>query len=41
MLDYDFYKVIGEGRLDVVTDHIDHIDAEGVVLRSGSASTPT
>jgi len=35
MLDYDLYKAIGDGRVDVVTDHIDHIDAEGIVLRSG------
>lgn len=35
MLDYDFYQAIGDGRLDVVTDHIDHIDAKGIVLRSG------
>ncbi|MGV0799658.1 NAD(P)/FAD-dependent oxidoreductase, partial [Mycolicibacterium elephantis] len=32
MLDYDFYQAIGDGRLDVVTDHIDHIDAKGIVL---------
>ncbi len=28
ILDNDFYEVIGDGRLDVVTDHIDHIDAD-------------
>ncbi len=35
MVDNDFYEVVGDGRVDVVTDHIDHIDADGVVLRSG------
>ena len=35
ILDNDFYEVIGDGRLDVVTDQIDHIDATGIVLRSG------
>ena len=35
ILDNDFYEVIGDGRVDVVTDHIDHIDATGIVLRSG------
>ena len=29
ILDNDFYKAIGDGRVDVVTDHIDHIDANG------------
>jgi cation diffusion facilitator CzcD-associated flavoprotein CzcO len=35
MLDNDFYEAIGDGRLDVVTDHIDHVDATGVALGSG------
>lgn len=35
MLDNDFYDTINSGRLDVVTDQIDHVDAHGVVLRSG------
>ena len=35
MLDDDFYEAINRGRLDVVTDHIDHIDGDGIVLRSG------
>ncbi|BBX04030.1 FAD-dependent oxidoreductase [Mycolicibacterium moriokaense] len=35
ILDNDFYEVIAAGRLDVVTDQIDHIDEHGVVLRSG------
>ena len=28
MLDNDLYKAISDGRVDVVTDHIDHIDAD-------------
>lgn len=35
ILDNDFYETIADGRLDVVTDGIDHIDATGIVLRSG------
>jgi cation diffusion facilitator CzcD-associated flavoprotein CzcO len=35
ILDSDIYKAISDGRLDVVTDHIDHIDASGIVLKSG------
>jgi cation diffusion facilitator CzcD-associated flavoprotein CzcO len=35
ILDNDFYDTIADGRLDVVTDAIDHIDATGIVLRSG------
>jgi cation diffusion facilitator CzcD-associated flavoprotein CzcO len=35
ILDHDLYTAIGNGRVDVVTDHIDHIDATGIVLRSG------
>ena len=35
MLDNDLYNAVGDGRVDVVTDHIDHIDAAGIVLRSG------
>jgi cation diffusion facilitator CzcD-associated flavoprotein CzcO len=31
----DLYKVIGDGAVDVVTDHIDHMDARGIVLTSG------
>lgn len=34
-LDTDLYNAISAGRADVVTDHIDRIDATGVVLRSG------
>ena len=29
ILDTDLYKAISDGRVDVVTDHIDHIDANG------------
>ncbi len=35
ILDNDLYTAIGDGRADVVTDHIDHVDATGIVLRSG------
>jgi cation diffusion facilitator CzcD-associated flavoprotein CzcO len=35
ILDNDFYETITEGRLDVVTDQIDHVDSRGVALRSG------
>jgi cation diffusion facilitator CzcD-associated flavoprotein CzcO len=35
MLDNDLYDAIGDGRLDVVTDHVDHVDATGVALGSG------
>ncbi|WP_123025687.1 flavin-containing monooxygenase [Mycolicibacterium stellerae] len=35
MVDDDFYEAIAAGGVDVVTDHIDHIDATGIVLRSG------
>jgi cation diffusion facilitator CzcD-associated flavoprotein CzcO len=35
ILDNDLYTAVGEGRADVVTEHIDHFDATGIVLRSG------
>jgi cation diffusion facilitator CzcD-associated flavoprotein CzcO len=35
ILDDDLYTAIGDGRADVVTDHIDHFDPTGIVLRSG------
>ena len=35
MLDNDLYNAVGDGRAEMVTDHIDHIDATGIVLRSG------
>ena len=33
--DGDVFEEISKGRLQVVTDHIDHFDAKGVVLKSG------
>jgi cation diffusion facilitator CzcD-associated flavoprotein CzcO len=35
ILDNDLYAAVGDGRADVVTDHIDHFDEGGIVLRSG------
>jgi cation diffusion facilitator CzcD-associated flavoprotein CzcO len=35
ILDGDFYTQIGDGRVEVVTDHVDHLDAAGIVLKSG------
>jgi cation diffusion facilitator CzcD-associated flavoprotein CzcO len=35
ILDTDLYQAIGDGRAEVVTDHIDHMDASGIALRSG------
>ncbi|MCW2689840.1 MAG: putative flavoprotein involved in transport [Mycobacterium sp.] len=35
ILSGDLYNQISEGRVEVVTDHIDHMDANGIVLRSG------
>jgi cation diffusion facilitator CzcD-associated flavoprotein CzcO len=34
--DADLYTAIGDGRAEVVTDHIDHFDSTGIVLKSGS-----
>jgi cation diffusion facilitator CzcD-associated flavoprotein CzcO len=31
----DLYKEIAKGRVEMVTDHIDHMDAHGIVLKSG------
>jgi cation diffusion facilitator CzcD-associated flavoprotein CzcO len=31
----DLYKSISDGSVDVVTDHIDHVDATGIALKSG------
>jgi cation diffusion facilitator CzcD-associated flavoprotein CzcO len=31
----DLYKEIADGRVEMVTDHIDHMDATGIVLKSG------
>jgi cation diffusion facilitator CzcD-associated flavoprotein CzcO len=33
--DADLYVAIAEGRVDVVTDHIDHFDSDGIVVKSG------
>lgn len=35
-LDGDLYTTIRQGRLNVVTDHIERLDARGIVLRSGT-----
>jgi cation diffusion facilitator CzcD-associated flavoprotein CzcO len=35
ILSADVYKAISDGDVDVVTDHIDHMDATGIVLKSG------
>ncbi|MCV7422163.1 NAD(P)/FAD-dependent oxidoreductase [Mycobacterium yunnanensis] len=36
VLDHDLFDLIGDGRAEVVTDHVDHVDATGIVLRSGT-----
>ena len=35
ILDNDLYDAVGDDRAEVVTDHIDHVDKTGIVLRSG------
>jgi cation diffusion facilitator CzcD-associated flavoprotein CzcO len=35
VLDGDLFELISEGRVDVVTDHVEQVDAHGIVLRSG------
>jgi cation diffusion facilitator CzcD-associated flavoprotein CzcO len=35
ILDNDLYTAVGEGRVEVQTDHIDHVDETGLVLRNG------
>ena len=35
ILDADLYKAISAGDVEMVTDHVDHMDATGIVLRSG------
>jgi cation diffusion facilitator CzcD-associated flavoprotein CzcO len=35
VLDRDIFNTINSGRAEVVTDHIDHFDAAGIVLKSG------
>ena len=34
--DADLYVAIGEGRAEVVTDHIGHFDSTGIVVKSGA-----
>jgi cation diffusion facilitator CzcD-associated flavoprotein CzcO len=34
--DADLYVAIGEGRAEMVTDRIDHIDSTGIVVKSGA-----
>ena len=41
MLDNDLYEAIGDGRVDVVTDHIDHVDATAWRCAPASGSMPT
>jgi cation diffusion facilitator CzcD-associated flavoprotein CzcO len=36
VVDDDLFEHISDGRADVVTDHIDHVDGDGIVLRSGA-----
>ena len=36
VLDGDLFGRISEGSAEVVTDEIDHVDADGIVLRSGN-----
>lgn len=36
VLDHDLFDHVGSGRAEVVTDHVDHFDATGIVLRSGA-----
>jgi cation diffusion facilitator CzcD-associated flavoprotein CzcO len=35
ILDSDLYKAVAAGDVEVVTDHIDHFDRDGIVLASG------
>ena len=35
LVDSDLYIAIAEGDVEMVTDHIDHVDATGIALRSG------
>lgn len=34
--DADLFHAISAGRAEIVTDHVDHIDATGIVVRSGA-----
>jgi cation diffusion facilitator CzcD-associated flavoprotein CzcO len=35
IVEADLYKAISDGSVEMVTDHIDHIDASGIALKSG------
>ena len=35
ILGADFYQAVAAGDVEMVTDHIDHMDATGIVLKSG------
>jgi cation diffusion facilitator CzcD-associated flavoprotein CzcO len=35
LLGSDLYKAVAAGDVEMVTDHVDHMDATGIVLRSG------
>ena len=35
ILDGDLYEAVAAGDVEMVTDHIDHVDATGIALRSG------
>ena len=35
ILDSDLYKAVSAGDVDMVTDHVDHIEETGIALRSG------
>jgi cation diffusion facilitator CzcD-associated flavoprotein CzcO len=35
ILDSDLYKAVSAGDVEMVTDHVDHIDETGIALRSG------
>ncbi|ORW10116.1 flavin-containing monooxygenase [Mycobacterium kyorinense] len=35
LVEADLYKLISDGRVEVVTDHVDHVDASGIVCKSG------
>ena len=34
-MEADLYKAISDGSVEMVTDHIDHMDATGIALKSG------
>ena len=35
MVDADLLRAVAAGDVEIVTDHVDHFDADGIVLRSG------